>query len=69
MTVYLRDSGLLHTLLGIHSKDTLLGHPSVGASFEGWIMEQIVSMIPSHWSTTFYRTSAGAEIDLILQPA
>ena len=66
--VYLRDSGILHTLLGIHSLDTLIGHPSAGSSFEGWVIEQIASIIPSHWSLSFYRTNAGAEIDLIIQP-
>ncbi|MFC1765040.1 ATP-binding protein [Planctomycetota bacterium] len=67
--IYLRDSGLLHALLGIHSPEALLGHPSAGASFEGWIIEQIVSIVPSHWTLSFYRTSAGAELDLVLQPA
>ncbi len=66
--VYLRDTGLLHALLGVPDTDTLLGHPCAGSSFEGWIIEQIVSQIPSHWSVSFYRTSAGAEIDLIIQP-
>ena len=66
--VYLRDTGLLHALLGIVDRDTLLGHPCAGSSFEGWIIEQIVSMMPHHWTVTFYRTSAGAEIDLVIQP-
>ena len=67
--VYLRDSGLLHALLGIDSYGTLLGHPSAGASYEGWIIEQILATVPSHWTASFYRTSAGAEIDLLLQPS
>lgn len=67
--IYLRDSGLLHVLLGISSYDTLLGHPSAGVSFEGTMIERIIAMLPSHWTTSFYRTSAGAEIDLVLQPS
>lgn len=64
--VYLRDSGLLHTLLRIDSQECLMGHPSVGASWEGWIIEQLASMIPENWTCSFYRTAAGAEIDLVI---
>ena len=64
--VYLRDSGLLHALLGLVDLDQLLGHPIVGASFEGWIVEQITHHLPLGWGAFFYRTSAGAEIDLVL---
>ncbi len=66
--VYIRDSGLLHALLGIRDRETLYGHPVVGASWEGWAMEQILALAPQGWERTFYRTSAGAEIDLILEP-
>ena len=66
--VYLRDSGLLHSLLRVESYNDLLGHPSAGASWEGWIIEQIITIIPKSWMTFFYRTSGGAEIDLIVQP-
>ncbi len=66
--VYIRDSGLLHYLLGIPELDSLLGHPSAGASWEGWLIEQIMALIPKHWTANFYRTAAGAEIDLVLQP-
>ena len=66
--VYLRDPGLLHALLGIGSHDELLGHPSAGASWEGFVTEQILSSVPASWGSFFYRTSAGAEIDLILVP-
>jgi predicted AAA+ superfamily ATPase len=66
--VYIRDSGLLHCLLGIPDFNVLIGHPSAGASWEGWLIEQILALIPSHWSVNFYRTAAGAEIDLVLQP-
>ncbi len=63
---YIRDSGLLHTLLGISNADDLLGHPILGASFEGFVIENILSVLPSHSEAYFYRTAAGAEIDLVL---
>lgn len=65
--IYLRDSGLLHALLGIEDMEDLLGHPVVGASWEGWVIEQVLSAIPSTWRPTFYRTNAGAEVDLVLE--
>ena len=64
--VYLRDSGILHTLLHLPESDDLLGHPIVGASWEGWVIEQVLAILPSTWQASFYRTSAGAEIDLVL---
>jgi predicted AAA+ superfamily ATPase len=64
--VYLRDSGLLHTLLGITNLDDLFGHPSAGASWEGYVVEQVLAGIPSTWKPYFYRTSSGAELDLVL---
>ena len=64
--IYLRDSGILHALLGIHNMDNLLGHPVYGASWEGIAIENILQKAPS-WSAGFYRTSAGAELDLILE--
>lgn len=66
--VYLRDSGLLHTLLRISDEEALLGTPYTGSSFEGWVIEQILAMIPSSWPLYFYRTSSGAEMDLVLLP-
>ncbi|HZT67189.1 MAG TPA: ATP-binding protein [Acidimicrobiales bacterium] len=61
--VYIRDSGLLHRLLGVASRDELLGHPKVGASWEGFVIEQILQMdIGAPW---FWATHAGAEIDLV----
>jgi len=66
--VYLRDAGLLHALFGIRSHEQLLGHPAAGASWEGWCMEQVLSVVPSNTAAYFYRTSGGAEIDLVLQP-
>jgi predicted AAA+ superfamily ATPase len=64
--VYIRDSGLLHTLLNIRTIEDLHGHPSLGSSWEGFIVEQILGILPERWQTYFYRTGAGAEIDLIL---
>ncbi len=66
--VYLRDSGLLHVLLSIDSQDALIGHPAVGASWEGWIIEQITAIVPRDWTCSFYRTAAGAEVDLVIEP-
>ncbi len=64
---YIRDSGILHSLLGIESYDDLMSNPIVGNSFEGFVIENIVSVIPHRTKTSFYRSSAGAEIDLILE--
>ena len=63
--VYLRDTGILHTLLAIDSFDDLLGHPVFGASWETMAMENIITAYPD-WEPFFYRTAAGAEIDLVL---
>ena len=64
--VYLRDSGLLHTLFSIGSKEELLSHPAAGHSWEGFVIEQIVNIIPKKYAPFFYRTSAGAEVDLVV---
>jgi predicted AAA+ superfamily ATPase len=66
--VYLRDSGLLHALLNIGTYEQLLGHPAAGASWEGWCIEQVLSVV-ANATVDFYRTSAGAGIDLVLHPA
>lgn len=66
--VYVRDSGLLHALLRIQDREDLFGHPKAGASWEGWALEQILAIVPRDWDRAFYRTSAGAEIDLVLDP-
>ena len=64
--VYLRDSGLLHSLLEIPSPDALMGHPAFGASWEGFAMEQVLAVMPG-WRPSFYRTSSGEELDLVLE--
>ncbi len=65
--VYIRDVGILHSILKIKDFDALLGHPSVGSSWEGFALEQILSSISNDWEASFYRTQAGAEINLILE--
>lgn len=64
---YVRDSGLLHALLGIQDAETLAGHPVVGTSWEGFAIENLLAVAPEHAKASFYRTAAGAEIDLVLE--
>jgi len=64
--VYVRDSGLVHSLLGLTSLDDILGHPVAGASWEGFAIETLIAAAPEGTQANFYRTSAGAEIDLLL---
>lgn len=65
--VYVRDSGVLHAFLGIPDYNALAGHPIAGASWEGFVMDTLLASVPSHAIASFYRTQAGAEIDLILE--
>jgi predicted AAA+ superfamily ATPase len=62
-----RDSGLLHALLGIETVDDLLGHPVAGPSWEGFVIENLIAASPNGTRASFFRTSAGAEIDLLLE--
>jgi len=64
---YVRDSGLLHALLGIQDANTLAGHPVVGSSWEGFAIENILAAAPEHAKASFYRTTNGAEMDLVLE--
>ena len=64
--IYVRDSGLLHQLLGIQSEKDLLTHPKVGASWEGFVLEQVLRTEP-HDEAYFWATHQGAEIDLVLR--
>ena len=64
---YLRDSGLVHALLGIEDMNELLGHPVVGASWEGLVIESLLAVAPRRAKASFYRTAAGAELDLVLE--
>jgi len=65
--VYVRDSGLVHALLDIESKETLLSHMVLGASWEGFVIENLLSCAPPGVLAYFYRSSGGAEVDLLLQ--
>lgn len=65
--VYIRDSGLTHALLNIGSQEDLLGHPVAGGSWEGFCIENLISAAPRDTEASFYRSSAGAEIDLVLK--
>ena len=65
--VYVRDSGVLHALLNIVDYEQLLGHPILGKSWEGFVVENILNNTPARVQTFFYRTAVGAEIDLLLQ--
>lgn len=64
--LHIRDSGLVHELLGIGDLETLAGHPIVGASWEGFVIENLLACAPARTEACFYRTSAGAGVDLIL---
>ncbi len=64
---YVRDSGLLHALLAVPTRNALLDHPIVGASWEGFVIETSINCAPAWTSPFYYRTSAGAEIDLLLE--
>jgi predicted AAA+ superfamily ATPase len=64
---YIRDSGIVHRLLGIESYDALLSNPVLGKSWEGFVVENIHSVLPRRAETYFYRTAAGAEIDLVIR--
>lgn len=64
---YIRDSGIQHRLLGIKDNDGLLSNPVLGKSWEGFVIENILSVLPRHVETYYYRTAAGAEIDLVIR--
>jgi predicted AAA+ superfamily ATPase len=65
--VYVRDSGLLHSLLGLTSVADLQGHPMAGASWEGFVIDHIAAHLPAGASMSFYRTAAGAELDVVVE--
>lgn len=65
--IYIRDSGIAHALLNIPDYNQLLSHPIVGGSWEGFVIENILSVVPSGVIPFFYSTSGGAEIDLVLE--
>jgi predicted AAA+ superfamily ATPase len=65
--VFVRDSGLLHALLSVADYNDLSGHPVVGSSWEGFVIENLLAVAPDNTRASFYRTAAGAEIDLVLE--
>jgi hypothetical protein len=64
--VYVRDSGIVHALLGIRDKETLLGHPVAGPSWESYVTETLIAAAPDGTEAHYYRTATGTEIDLLL---
>lgn len=65
--VYVRDSGLVHALLSVDDFETLSGHPVVGQSWEGFVIENLLAAAPDRTLASYYRTAAGAEADLVLE--
>ena len=65
--VYIRDSGLLHHLQNVREVNDLIGHPDAGASWEGFVLEQICCQLPRGAAVSFYRTAAGAELDVVVE--
>ncbi len=65
--VYVRDSGLVHALLGLSTLDDVLGHPVAGSSYEGMVIETLIRQLPAGDRAWFYRTHEGAEIDLLVE--
>lgn len=65
--VYVRDCGLLHALLNIPDVNSLIGHPIAGYSWEGLMVEQIMGLVPKGADVSFYRTAAGAELDVVVE--
>jgi predicted AAA+ superfamily ATPase len=65
--VFVRDSGIVHALLGIRDFNALSGHPVAGGSWEGFVIENLIAAAPVGTIPGFYRTAAGAEIDLLLE--
>jgi len=65
--VYIRDSGITHSLLSLKTLDDILGHPIAGASWEGYVIENVLSCLADGVAAWFYKTSAGAEIDLVIE--
>lgn len=65
--IYVRDSGIVHSLLRLPDADGVLGHPVAGASWEGFVIETLLRAAPERTQASFYRTAAGAEIDLVLE--
>lgn len=65
--IFIRDTGILHNLLNIHDFESLLGHPAVGSSWEGFVVENIIINLSDKWQYSYYRTTTQTEIDLVLE--
>lgn len=65
--IYLRDSGIVHALLGLRSLEDVLSHPVAGSSWEGFVIENLIAAAPDWAQPFFFRTTAGAEVDLVLE--
>lgn len=65
--IYWRDTGILHSLAGLHNLEQLLGHPLCGHSWEGYCLEQVITRLPKGYLCSHYRTHAGAEVDLVVE--
>lgn len=65
--ILIRDSGIVHALLNIANQESLLGHPVQGASWEGFVIENLLLLLPADTQASFYRSSGGAEIDLVVE--
>lgn len=65
--VYVRDSGMVHHLLRLYDEDALMGHPVVGGSWEGYVIQQIIAVLSPDTTPYFYRTQQGSELDLVVE--
>ncbi len=65
--LYVRDSGIVHTLLRLDDEESVLGHPVAGKSWEGFVIETLIRAAPERAQASFYRTATGVEVDLILE--
>lgn len=65
--LYLRDSGIVHALLGLRTFEDVLAHPVAGPSWEGFVVENLLSILPSWIHPLHFRTHSGAEVDLVLE--
>lgn len=65
--IFVRDSGILHSLMNIHDMENLLSYPTMGASWEGFVIENILNLLGSNWTYSYYRSATQVEIDLVLE--
>lgn len=65
--VYIRDSGIVHTLLRLDDEEAVLGHPVAGFSWEGFVIENVLRVVPERTEASFYGTATKVEVDLVLE--